>query len=185
MITSTTGRGASLGAPNSRAARCGVASCAPKWHATVARWQLACSTGRHRHTRSEAVQCSAAERDAEPAPSSSEHHEQQQQQVPHPSSGIAPRASATAASALFYFASSLAAMAADEAAVAYNNEAGSETVKNVAGVAYVLLVAIFLLRLFKRRADRATSEARPCHACLHVGLALAQQRPPWRRPHAA
>ena len=48
-----------------------------------------------------------------------------------------------------------AALAAE--GVTYNPEAGSETLKTVAGVGYIILVLIYFVRLFKKRADRATS----------------------------
>ena len=51
-----------------------------------------------------------------------------------------------------------AALAADAGGgVVYNPEAGSDTLKTVAGVAYIGLVIVYFVRLFKKRADRATS----------------------------
>ncbi|KAK9811259.1 hypothetical protein WJX72_000726 [[Myrmecia] bisecta] len=41
---------------------------------------------------------------------------------------------------------------------AYNPAGGSELVKNVFGFLYVVVVAVFVVRLFRRRAQRATSE---------------------------
>ena len=43
-------------------------------------------------------------------------------------------------------------------AVAYDNAAGSESLKAVFGVGYVVLVGIFAVRLLRRRAARAKSE---------------------------
>ncbi|EFN54291.1 expressed protein [Chlorella variabilis] len=43
-------------------------------------------------------------------------------------------------------------------AVAYNPTGGSDTLKTVAGVAYIGVVIFFFLRLFQRRAQKATSE---------------------------
>ena len=42
--------------------------------------------------------------------------------------------------------------------VQYNPMAGSEALKTAAGVVYIAVVAIFFLRLFRRRAQQATSE---------------------------
>jgi len=41
--------------------------------------------------------------------------------------------------------------------VAYNPQDGAETLKTVAGVGYIILVVFYFIRLFKKRADRATS----------------------------
>jgi hypothetical protein len=43
-------------------------------------------------------------------------------------------------------------------AVAYNPQDGAETLKTVAGVAYIGLVIFYFIRLFKKRADKFTSE---------------------------
>ncbi len=48
-----------------------------------------------------------------------------------------------------------AALAAE--GVMYNPESGSETFKTVAGVGYIILVIVYFVRLFKKRADRFTS----------------------------
>ena len=39
----------------------------------------------------------------------------------------------------------------------YNPEQGSETLKNVAGIGYIILVIFYFFRLFKKRAERAAS----------------------------
>lgn len=42
--------------------------------------------------------------------------------------------------------------------VAYRGDAGNEFLKNFAGVAYIVVVVVFVIRLFKRRAATATSQ---------------------------
>lgn len=46
---------------------------------------------------------------------------------------------------------------ASDTGVAYNPEGGSDTFKTIAGVGYIILVIVYFVRLFKKRADRATS----------------------------
>lgn len=50
--------------------------------------------------------------------------------------------------------------AAADGAVAYQPGGGADTLKTVAGVAYIGLVIVYFFRLFKKRADMATSKAR-------------------------
>jgi hypothetical protein len=54
------------------------------------------------------------------------------------------------------FALSPAALALED--VAYNPQDGAETLKTVAGVAYIGLVIFYFIRLFQKRADKFTSE---------------------------
>jgi hypothetical protein len=47
--------------------------------------------------------------------------------------------------------------AATEAGVSYNPEGGSELLKTLAGAGYILLVVVYFVRLFMKRAKGATS----------------------------
>mmetsp|Transcript_31114 Transcript_31114/g.69136 ORF Transcript_31114/g.69136 Transcript_31114/m.69136 type:complete len:331 (-) Transcript_31114:737-1729(-) len=59
--------------------------------------------------------------------------------------------------AWLYFLSEQAALAVGET-VAYDNSGGEELIKNIAGVAYILLVGVFLYRVLSRRAKRMKEE---------------------------
>lgn len=62
--------------------------------------------------------------------------------------------------------------------VAYDNAAGSENLKTVFGVGYVALVAVFAVRLLRRRAAYAKSEVRRAVQCVRqtAGVAVREQR---------
>jgi len=71
-----------------------------------------------------------------------------------------PAALADSWKAINFFLATLAACppALADTGVTYNPQDGSETLKTVAGVGYIILVIIYFFRLFKKRADKATSE---------------------------
>ena len=79
---------------------------------------------------------------------------------PAPSSAL----SATALMALLVPPAALADTASG--AVAYDNAAGSESLKAVFGVGYAALVGVFAIRLLRRRAARAKSEVEALLALL-------------------
>ena len=77
------------------------------------------------------------------------------------STGSPAPSSALSAAALMALLAPPAALADTAAgAVAYDNTAGSESLKTVFGVGYAALVAVFAIRLLRRRAARAKSEVR-------------------------
>lgn len=65
-----------------------------------------------------------------------------------------------------------AALAAAEAAesVPYNPAGGEETVKLVVGVAYLAAVGVYFIWLFRRRAQKATSEVRAGRGRVWLGV---------------
>lgn len=67
-----------------------------------------------------------------------------------------PALSAFVSTILSTMALAPAALAAD--GVVYNPQDGAETLKTVAGVAYIGLVIFYFVRLFQKRADKFTSE---------------------------
>lgn len=82
---------------------------------------------------------------------------------PDPEVGLSSLSAATAAAAWCWLSASAAlpphALADTLADVAsYDNAAGSENLKTVFGVGYVILVAIFAVRLLRKRAGRAKTE---------------------------
>ena len=64
-----------------------------------------------------------------------------------------------------------AALAAEAEAVAYNPGGGSDTLKALAGAGYIVVVVIYFVGLFARRAKTATSQVRGL-AARGVGLCL-------------
>ena len=92
--------------------------------------------------------------------------------------GTAETGAAAALAALLLFS---APAAAAESGVAYDPGAGGDLLKNVAGVAYLLLVAVFLARLLRRRTNSSLSQVRVVAAVLAViqvmRLALLPARP--------
>lgn len=54
--------------------------------------------------------------------------------------------------------------------MAYNPAGGEETLQTLAGVAYIVVVIIYFVRLFRRRAQKATSEVRPGRAPGGLGV---------------
>ncbi|KAJ9510635.1 hypothetical protein QJQ45_027553 [Haematococcus lacustris] len=81
--------------------------------------------------------------------------------------------------ATWVLASSGAALVADSTGLTYNPAGGEDFIKNAAGVAYILLVSVFLYRVLTRRAQRAkeqvTHQASRPDLCtlMWPGLALA------------
>ncbi|KAJ9510497.1 hypothetical protein QJQ45_015966 [Haematococcus lacustris] len=60
--------------------------------------------------------------------------------------------------ATWVLASSGAALVADSTGLTYNPAGGEDFIKNAAGVAYILLVSVFLYRVLTRRAQRAKEQ---------------------------
>ncbi|GFH23614.1 uncharacterized protein HaLaN_21250, partial [Haematococcus lacustris] len=60
--------------------------------------------------------------------------------------------------ATWVLASSGAALLADSTGLTYNPAGGEDFIKNAAGVAYILLVSVFLYRVLTRRAQRAKEQ---------------------------
>jgi hypothetical protein len=57
----------------------------------------------------------------------------------------------------------LAAFVLSPEALAYSPEAGTDTLKTIAGAGYIVLVIFYFVRLFSKRAERAKTEVR----CIH------------------
>lgn len=53
-----------------------------------------------------------------------------------------------------------------EEVIKYDPGSGAETVKTIGGAAYALLLVIFAVRLFQKRAKFATAEVRCCKCVL-------------------
>ena len=70
---------------------------------------------------------------------------------------------ATALAALLLLS---APAAAAESGIAYDPGAGGDLLKNLAGAAYLLLVAVFLARLLRRRTNSSLSQVCEASACM-------------------
>ncbi len=97
------------------------------------------------------------------------HHQLRASEGDEPSTSGSAGAEAWARAPLLLASALLAggagpALAAMEEAVAYNSGGNEETVKNAAGIAYVVLVAYFLFKVLTKRAKRARSQVRSRHA---------------------
>ena len=109
--------------------------------------------------------------------------------------GTAETGAAAALAALLLLG---APAAAAESGIAYDPGAGGDLLKNLAGAAYLLLVAVFLARLLRRRTNSSLSQVRgvaaacichevcsgaalplrevqiPCLGCVHLGGVLVR-----------